>query len=177
MAALLQDHWKGKCGSQDPNTKSIKTMGFFCNLQSLLTCTPDRNDQTKFNFRIRAFLHSKKLAVTALPKLLPLSHEFLSLPCHCERCEGGLSRMSSVGTKHVKRNHHLCYHIPKHKIGINARIQDHNLDNTRGKPVNGGQVYRTVILNGHAARQIIVNASVRASHERQKWMYGVKIKG
>ncbi len=65
--------------------------------QSLLSRTPDPKDVSKDQIRIRAFLQSEKTAVTALVKLLPLSHAFLS--GSWERCEGGLSGALSVACR------------------------------------------------------------------------------
>jgi hypothetical protein len=54
-----------------------------------LACSLDEKDASKVQIRIRAFLQSKKTAVTALRKLLPESGGFIS--GSWERCEGGLS--------------------------------------------------------------------------------------
>ena len=57
VAALLKAHWEGLCRGQDTKKiKTIKNLGFFCNLTSLLARTPDFSDPTKVNVEIRAFL-------------------------------------------------------------------------------------------------------------------------
>jgi len=90
LKSMLLAHWKTVCPLLEPRiTKLILHLGFFCNLTSLLACSLDEKDASKVQIRIRAFLQSKKTAVTALRKLLPESGGFIS--GSWERCEGGLS--------------------------------------------------------------------------------------
>ena len=67
VAALLKTHWTGACWGLDPEkTKPIKSLGFFCNLASLMDSTPDPNDKTKVKVQIRAFLQSKGCKAVAV---------------------------------------------------------------------------------------------------------------
>jgi hypothetical protein len=69
--------WPSYLGQDPKSTKSRNTLGFFCNLTSILARKPDSdpNDSTEVKIQILVFLQSKKMATTALPELLPLSHE------------------------------------------------------------------------------------------------------
>ncbi len=68
--------WPPIYQGQDPkSTKPMNALGFFCNLTSILARKPDPNDSTEVKIQILVFLQSKKMATTALPELLPLSHE------------------------------------------------------------------------------------------------------
>ncbi len=94
LKSMLLAHWTSVCPNLEARIKKlILHLGFFCNLTSLLACSRDENDDSKVQIGIRAFLQSKKTAVTALKKLLPESHVFLS--GSWERCEGGLSGHAS----------------------------------------------------------------------------------
>jgi hypothetical protein len=90
LKSLLLAHWTSVCPHLEARIKKlILHLTFFCNLTSLLACSLDENDPSKVQIRIRAFLQSKKTAVTALVKLLPQSRGFIS--GSWQRCEGGLS--------------------------------------------------------------------------------------
>jgi hypothetical protein len=90
LVSLLHAHWTSVVQHLDDKIKGlILHLVFFCNLTSLLACSLDEKDASKVQIRIRAFLQSKKTAVTALKKLLPESGGFIS--GSWERCEGGLS--------------------------------------------------------------------------------------
>jgi hypothetical protein len=98
----------------------------FCSLTSLLSRTPDPKDVSKVQIRILAFLQSEKTAVTALVKLLPPSHAFLS--GSWKSCEGCLSghelhegcvQSKSTNTNDwmslLKIRDSLQYNIARHK--------------------------------------------------------------
>jgi hypothetical protein len=90
LKSLLLAHWTSIHPKLEDRIKTlILHLAFFCNLTSLLACSRDENDASKVQIRIRVFLRSKYTAVTALAKLLPPSHGFLS--GSWQRCEGGLS--------------------------------------------------------------------------------------
>ena len=90
LKSLLLAPWTSIHPQLEDRIKTlILHLAFFCNLTSLLACSRDENDASKVQIRIRAFLRSKNTAVTALAKLLPRLHGFLS--GSWQRCEGGLS--------------------------------------------------------------------------------------
>jgi hypothetical protein len=77
LQSLLLAHWTSVLQHlEDKIKKLILHFFFFCSITSLLSRTPDPKDMSKVQIRIRAFLQSKKTAVTALVKLLPPSHAF-----------------------------------------------------------------------------------------------------
>ena len=81
LKSLLLAHWTSIHPKLEDRIKTlILHLAFFCNLTSLLACSRDENDASKVQIRIRAFLQSKKTAVTALVKLLPQSRGFF--PVH-----------------------------------------------------------------------------------------------
>ena len=89
LKSMLLAHWTSVYPHLEARIKKlILHLAFFCNLTSLLTCSLDEIDASKVKIRIRAFLQSKKTAVTALKKLLPQGG-FIS--GSWERCEDGLS--------------------------------------------------------------------------------------
>ena len=67
LKAMLLTHWTSVYPQLEARfEKLILHLGFFCNLTSLLACSRDENnDASKVRIRIRAFLQSKKTAVTA----------------------------------------------------------------------------------------------------------------
>jgi hypothetical protein len=90
LVSLLHAHWTSVVQHLDDKIKKlILHLVFFCNLTSLLACLPDPKDASKVQIQIRAFLQCQTTALTALVKLLPPSHSFLS--GSWQRCEGGLS--------------------------------------------------------------------------------------
>jgi hypothetical protein len=90
LVSQLYAHWTSVVQHLDDKIKKLALhLVFFCNLTSLLACLPDPKDSSKVQIQIHAFLQCQTTALTAMVKLLPQSHSFLS--GSSQRCEGGQS--------------------------------------------------------------------------------------
>jgi hypothetical protein len=68
LQSLLLAYWTEVCQDLEDKIKKLSIhLVFFCNLTSVLSCEPD---VLKVKLRIRGFLQGKRMAVTAVGKLL-----------------------------------------------------------------------------------------------------------